>query len=333
MPDADGPLNVVADLTSSETASEETPAVGSEAVSEVVPAPPVTFSDVPESAGRASVQLNGGVPFFDVDEFSSQSFEAYSSLDDRGRCGACAAMVGPETLPTNVRGEIGEVKPTGWKIAKYDWIDGRYLYNRCHLLAYQLTGENANVRNLITGTRFMNVQGMQPYEDKVAWYVQRTGNHVLYRVTPLFEGDDELARGVVMEARSIEDDGAGVCFCVFCYNEQPGVMIDYATGANASDGTMEQVWEDQLSKVDGDGGIPPDAELSSTESDETAELVVSPPAAEVPEDCTYVLNTNSYQFHRPDCLSIEDMSEKNKWYFTGTREEAIEQGYSPCKRC
>ena len=287
-----------------------------------VPAPPVTLADVPDSDGRPSAQLNDGNPYFDAQEYAGQQLEAYSNQDAQGRCGPCVAMVGPETLPTEERGEIGEVKPTGWQIAKYDWIDGKYLYNRCHLIGYQLTGQNANTRNLITGTRFMNVQGMEPYEDQVAEYVQRTGNHVLYRVTPLFEGDDMLAHGVVMEAQSVEDGGAGVCFCVFCYNQQPGVTIDYATGDNASDGTMEQIWED-WNAYD---------EAASTESGLTAGASGSE-EADAPEEYDYVLNTNSHKFHVPSCSSVDDMSERNKYYFDGTREEAIDMGYDPCKRC
>ena len=168
----------------------------------------------------------------------------------------------------------------------------------------------------------MNVQGMEPYEDQVAEYVQRTGNHVLYRVTPLFEGDDMLAHGVVMEAQSVEDGGAGVCFCVFCYNQQPGVTIDYATGDNASDGTMEQIWED-WNAYD---------EAASTESGLTAGASGSE-EADAPEEYDYVLNTNSHKFHVPSCSSVDDMSERNKYYFDGTREEAIDMGYDPCKRC
>lgn len=292
--------------------------------SENVPAPDVSPSDIPASDGKAYVELNGDVPYFNADEYAGASFERYSPLDAKGRCGACAAMVGPDTMPTEERGEIGEVKPSGWQISKYDWVDGKYLYNRCHLIGYQLTGENANERNLITGTRFMNVQGMERFENEVADYVHRTGNHVLYRVTPLFDGDDLLARGVVMEAQSVEDGGAGVQFCVFCYNEEPGVTIDYATGDNASDGTMEQIWQDWDAY---------DQQQAAAESGAVAAGEEAAPAETPVPDCDYVLNTNTHKFHVPSCSSVSDMSEKNKYYFSGTRDEAIAQGYEPCKRC
>ena len=292
--------------------------------SDDVPAPDAAPSDIPASGGNPYVQLNGGVPYFDANEYAGASFERYSPLDSKGRCGPCAAMVGPETMPTEERGEIGEIKPSGWHISKYDWVDGKYLYNRCHLLGYQLTGENSNERNLITGTRFMNVQGMEPFENQIADYVHRTGNHVLYRVTPLFDGDDLLARGVVMEAQSVEDGGAGVSFCVFCYNEEPGVTIDYATGDNASDGTMEQIWEDWDAYDQEQAAAASGAAASGGGEAE--------PQGAAPE-CDYVLNTNTHKFHVPSCSSVSDMSEKNKYYFNGTRDEAIAQGYEPCKRC
>lgn len=190
------------------------------------------LSSIPEFSGSASVTINENMPFFEKSDMTEQSFEKYSNLDSLGRCGAAFANLSTDTMPTEKRGNIGSVKPTGWQISKYDFIDGEYLYNRCHLIAYQLSAENANKRNLITGTRFMNTSGMLPYENEVAEYIKRTNNHVLYRVTPMFEGDDLLCRGVLMEAYSVEDDGKGVCFNVFCYNAQPGVIIDYATGEN-----------------------------------------------------------------------------------------------------
>ena len=169
--------------------------------------------------------------FFSADELNGGVFETYSSLDDLGRCGVAFANICPELMPTEPRGEIGSVQPTGWHTVRYDdLIDGMYLYNRCHLIGYQLAGENANERNLITGTRFLNVEGMLPFENMVADYVEETGNHVLYRVTPDFQGDELVARGVQMEAYSIEDDGAGVCFNIYAYNIQPGIEIDYLTG-------------------------------------------------------------------------------------------------------
>ena len=177
------------------------------------------------------VEVNENVPYFGEDEYTTESFEIYSELDSFGRCGVAYANIGKDLMPVEERGEIGMVKPAGWHTVKYpEVIEDVFLYNRCHLIGYQLSGENANVQNLITGTRYLNVEGMLPFENKVASYVRETGNHVLYRVTPIFEKDNLLAEGVLMEAYSVEDEGKGVAFCVFAYNVQPGIEIDYATG-------------------------------------------------------------------------------------------------------
>ena len=192
-----------------------------------------SLSTVPAYSGSPYVAINDNVPYFSEDDYTTQSYESYSELDRLGRCGVCMASIGTDLMPIEPRGSIGSVKPTGWQTAKYDNVDGKYLYNRCHLIGYQLTGENANERNLITGTRYMNVQGMLPFENMVADYVKETGNHVLYRATPIFEGDDLVANGVLLEGYSVEDDGDGICFNVFCYNVQPDIVIDYATGDSA----------------------------------------------------------------------------------------------------
>lgn len=187
--------------------------------------------DVPEpSSGDAYVILNDNIPEFRESDKTTTAYECYSDLDGLGRCGYAMACVGSETMPTEERSSIGQVKPTGWHTVKYDFVDGKYLYNRCHLIGYQLTAENANKRNLITGTRYMNVQGMLPFENMVADYIKETNNHVLYRVTPVFEGKNLVASGVQMEAWSVEDQGEGVCFNVYVYNIEPGVAIDYYTG-------------------------------------------------------------------------------------------------------
>ena len=178
----------------------------------------VSLDALPEFSGDPFVEVNGNEPSFSEAERELPAFEAYAPLDGLGRCGTAFALIGPETMPTEERGSIGSVKPSGWHLVKYDIVDGSYLYNRCHLIAYRLAGENANERNLVTGTRFMNVRGMVPLEDRVASYVDRTGNHVLYRATPVFEGDDLVARGVHIEAESVEDGGAGISFNVFAYN-------------------------------------------------------------------------------------------------------------------
>lgn len=185
---------------------------------------------IPEYSGNPYVELNGNVPYFTDEELSTTAFELYSELDFLGRCGACYANICKEIMPTEERGSIGMVKPTGWHTVKYDCITDRYLYNRCHLIGYQLAGENANEKNLITGTRYLNVDGMLPFENEVADYVDETDNHVLYRVTPVFSDDNLVASGVIIEAKSVEDKGAGVQFNVYCYNVQPGISIDYIDG-------------------------------------------------------------------------------------------------------
>ncbi|MBQ2916802.1 MAG: DNA/RNA non-specific endonuclease [Clostridia bacterium] len=191
------------------------------------------LSTIPEFSNEPYVVLNDNKPEFTEEDFNKESFEEYSELDYLGRCGPAFAKVGIDTMPTEERGEIGMVKPSGWKTIKYDSVDGKYLYNRCHLIGYQLTAENANERNLITGTRYMNVQGMLPFENMVAEYVRETKNHVLYRVTPIFEGENLVASGVQIEAKSVEDNGEKICFNVYVYNNQPGITIDYSNGESS----------------------------------------------------------------------------------------------------
>ena len=189
-----------------------------------------SIEEIPPFSDAAYVAVNGNVPFFLPEEITDESYEYYSELDELGRCGVTMACIGTDLMPTEDRGEIGSVKPTGWQSVKYDCVEGKYLYNRCHLIGFQLAGENANKRNLITGTRYLNIEGMLPFENLVADYVKETNNHVLYRVTPLFDGDNLVAHGVLMEGYSVEDQGEGVLFCVYAYNAQPGIVIDYQTG-------------------------------------------------------------------------------------------------------
>lgn len=272
-----------------------------------------TLDNIPAYSGQAYVELNGNQPTFTEDELVTESFETYSPLDSLGRCGVAYANVGLDTMPTEERGSIGQVKPSGWQTVKYDCVDGKYLYNRCHLIGYQLTAENANKENLITGTRYLNVEGMLPFENLVADYVKETENHVLYRVTPIFEGDNLVASGVQMEAMSVEDKGEGVCFNVYCYNAQPGVAIDYATGDSWLEG-------DAPASSGSDSSAVP--EETSSGSTSTAE-----------QEQEYVLNTSSKKFHRPDCSGVTSMSAANRQDYTGTRQSLIDQGYSPCGTC
>lgn len=201
----------------------------------------ISIAELPPWTGLPYVVLEGNVPDFQEADYTTYAYESYSPLDPLGRCGVAEACVGISLMPTEERGNIGQVKPSGWQTVKYDIVDGKYLYNRCHLIGYQLTGENANRENLITGTRYFNVEGMLPFENMVADYVKETGNHVLYRVTPLYEETELVARGVVMEGWSVEDTGEGICFHVFVYNAQPGIVIDYATGESYLSGEGTEV--------------------------------------------------------------------------------------------
>ena len=265
----------------------------------------LNISDIPAYTGQPYVELNNNEPSFAESELTTELFECYSPLDSLGRCGTAYANVCKEIMPTEERGKIGMVKPIGWHTTKYDFVDGKYLYNRCHLIGYQLSAENANERNLITGTRYLNIQGMLPFENMAADYVKETNNHVLYRVTPIFEGDNHLALGVQMEALSVEDNGDGIKLNVFCYNVQPGVRIDYATGDNWPDGSMAAKAEP--------------AQVTAAHNETTA--------------TTYILNTNKKKFHYPACSSVKQMKDKNKRVFTGSRENVITQGYEPCQKC
>ena len=260
----------------------------------------VSLEEVPAYSGSPYVELDGNQPGFSLEERTTDSFETYSTLDAWGRCGPAYACIGQDLMPTEDRESISSVLPTGWVQAEYSFVDGGSLYNRCHLIGFQLTGENANEENLITGTRYMNVEGMLPFENMVADYIKETGNHVLYRATPVFEGENLVASGVVMEAFSVEDEGEGVCFHVYVYNVQPGVEIDYATG-------------------------------ESWETGDSASSALESQAEEQKTD--YVLNTSSKKFHLPDCPSVDSISEKNRQEYHGTREELIAQGYEPCGSC
>ena len=257
--------------------------------------PAVSLEELPAYAGEPYIIINDNQPFFEETDYTAEAFETYSELDALGRCGPAYACVGVELMPTEDRESISSVTPSGWVNVEYD---GQYLYNRCHLIGFQLTGENANEGNLITGTRYMNVDGMLPFENLVADYVKETGNHVLYRVTPVFEGDNLVASGVLMEALSVEDRGEGVCFNVYAYNVQPGISIDYATGESWADG-----------------------ESAPAED------------AQTPAETTYILNTSSRRFHLPDCSGVTSMSEANRQTYTGSREELLAEGYSPCGQC
>jgi DNA-entry nuclease len=300
--------------------------------------PVISLDSIPAYKDSPVVEINGNVPFFTDEEKTENTFEHYSELDSLGRCQAAFACVGQETIPTEERGEIGRVRPTGWHTVKYAGVDGNYLYNRCHLIAYSLAGENANEKNLITGTRYMNTKGMLPYEGRVADYIHITGHHVLYRVTPIFEGDNLLASGVLMEAESMEDDG--ISFCVYCYNVQPGVSIDYATGESSGpefkgSGAGTSASQQEVSGKSGDiaGGGTDSGNEAGASSDEGITAEKGEGASGENTDAAYILNTNTKKFHRPSCSSVKQISQQNRQEFTGARDELIQKGYDPCKRC
>lgn len=306
----DTPATVIADETSVSEASETAEAPESSAAEESIQSAEdvspqhagtetqFSYGSIPAYSGSPYVAVNENIPYFTDEELTTQSFETYSELDSLGRCGVAYACIGQDLMPTEDRESISEVTPSGWNNKEYDFVDGGWLYNRCHLIGFQLTGENANEKNLITGTRSMNVDGMLLFENMTADYIKETGNHVMYRVTPVFEGDELVPRGVLMEGKSVEDNGEGILFNVFVYNVQPGVEINYMTG------------DSKLTEAGGSES----SEQNSAEGE-------------------YILNTNTKKFHLPDCSSVTDMDEDNREGFSGSREELIDMGYEPCGRC
>ncbi len=269
----------------------------------------VSLSDIPEYSGVPFVEINNNVPFFTPDEVVTDTFEKYAPLDSEGRCGVAYANICRELMPTEKRGSIGMIKPSGWHTVRYDFIDGEYLYNRCHLIAYQLAGENANEQNLITGTRFLNNETMLKFEGKVYDYIMATNNHVLYRVTPFFDGENLLASGILMEGFSVEDNGKGICYNVFCYNVQPGVVIDYSNGESyAEEQSSESLFVEEsiTTFINADNNF---------------------------NEVQYIGNKNTKKFHYPNCSGVADMNEKNKVPLNCTRTEAIALGYLPCGIC
>ena len=254
----------------------------------------ISLDEIPAFSGEPFVIVNENVPAFTEEDYVTESYEIYEDLDALNRCTMTVACIGRDLMPTEDRGNIGQVKPTGWVTAKYDFVDGKYLYNRCHLIGFQLTGENANERNLITGTRYMNVDGMLPFENMVADYIKETGNHVLYRVIPIFDGDNLVADGVTMEAWSVEDNGEGICFYVYVYNVQPGVQIDYATGES---------WLAEPVEVPGENNE------------------------------TYVVNTSSGKFHLESCSQWKSIKEENRSTFETTRSQMLAWNFEPAGCC
>lgn len=264
----------------------------------IMPIQAYEIDSIPDYDGKPYVEIHNNEPEFSSKDMNTKSFESYSNLDSLNRPQVAYANVSKDLMPTTKRGSIGMVKPVGWHTVRYSGIDGKYLYNRCHLIGYQLTGENANRKNLITGTRYLNVEGMLPFENEVTNYIKSTNHHVLYRVTPIYNGNDLLAKGVQIEGYSVEDKGQGISFNVFCYNVQPGITINYKNGDSSS--SKENIIKQY-----------------ETKSDTTS----------------YILNVNTHKFHRPTCSSIRMMKDSNKIETNQSRDELIAKGYSPCKNC
>lgn len=321
---------------------------------------------IPVYNGDEFVPINNNVPDFTEEEIGTEEFYEFSELDQLGRAGCAWGCIGPSMLATEERGSIGMIRPSGWHTVKYDFVDGLYLYNRCHLIAFSLCGVNADERNLITGTRYLNIEGMLGIENRVYWYVKDTGNHVLYRVTPRYIGNDLLAVGVQMEAYSVEDRGERLSLNMFCFNVQPGVLIDYKTGDNRLDPNYEtsrsisaesdpEISVNEVGQGANDSGESgSDKQVSARGQEEKSfdtkdtssktetkegNAVESDKQNEenepyVPDEkVTYIINTNSGRFHLPECQSVQDMKEKNRKEFFGTREELLDAGYKPCGRC
>ena len=260
----------------------------------------IDINNIPAYSGNDYIVLNNNIPNFSDSDLTTTSFEEYSPLDSLGRCGVAYANIGTDLMPTEERESISSVKPSGWQSIKYDIVEGKYLYNRSHLIGFQLTAENANKSNLITGTRYFNANLMLPYENMVADYIKETNNHVLYRVTPVFEGNNLVATGVQMEAKSVEDTGEGIEFNVFVYNVQPGITIDYATGASAL--ASEEIH----------------SKKSSNNSSNKKTIIRG--------------NSKSKIYHCPGQRDYENMSDSVYLINFNSEEEAIAAGYRKASR-
>lgn len=302
----------------------------------------VSLDAIPAYDGRAYVAVNNNEPFFTDSDMTTTAFENYSDLDSLGRCGVAYANICKEIMPTEKRGKIGMIKPSGWHTVKYDVIKDRYLYNRCHLIGYQLAGENANPKNLITGTRYLNVEGMLPFENLVADYVNNTENHVLYRVTPMFSGSNLVANGVLIEAKSVEDNGGGILFNVYCYNVQPGVGINYENGDSWLDGTAPQEQSAQTGAAQNGGSQSSDGSQAGASTGDTGSSGSITGSAASGSDTSPAENSVSdssnsktmvhitatgKKYHRAGCRSLKKSDTEV------TLDEAKSMGLSPCGIC
>lgn len=294
----------------------------------------INLSDIPTYSGNAYITINNNIPNFSADELTTTAYETYSDLDSLGRTQIALASVGIETMPVSneERSSISHIKPSGWNQATYDNISGKYLYNRCHLIGWQLSAENDNKKNLITGTKYLNVNGMLPFENMVADYISETNNHVAYRITPIYEGNNLLASGIQMEAYSIEDNGAGICFNVYCYNVQPEITINYADGSSSGPSSSATSTPAVTSSQENT------TSTTSLKEEITSETISQPDntADNSNDNCnstTYILNTNTKKFHESTCHHVKKISEENYSETNETRDEVIAKGYEPCGTC
>lgn len=273
----------------------------------------LTVSQIPKYSGTAYVVINNNIPSFNSSELSTIGYERYSQLDSKGRCGVAIASCGKEIMPKEgeKRGSISNIKPSGWIQAKYSGISGGYLWNRCHLIGWQLSAENANKQNLITGTRYMNINGMLQFENMVADYIKETNNHVAYRVTPIYNGNNLVASGVQIEAYSIEDDGEGICFNVYCYNVQPGITINYATGESSNSQTS---------------ATEKNTTVKTTEKETEKQTISQNGNADSDNNLVWIPNSGSKYHARSSCSNMKNPSQV-------TKSEAEQRGYEPCKKC
>ncbi|MBR5295401.1 MAG: DNA/RNA non-specific endonuclease, partial [Clostridia bacterium] len=313
-------------------------------------------------SGEIFTILNDNIPSFSKKELTTTAYESYSSLDALGRCGVALASCGKEIMPKQgeERGSISSIKPSGWVQEKYDIVDGKYLYNRCHLIGWQLSAENANKKNLITGTRYFNTEGMLPFENMVADYIKETNHHVAYRITPVYDGDSLVAKGVRMEAYSVEDNGEGICFHVFVYNVQPGIVIDYVTGeSRLESSTSSQAPTTTTQAPTTTTQAPTTTTQAPTTTTQAPTTTTQAPttttqapttttqapttttqapttttaAPIITQTTIYVLNTNSLKIHYSSCRHIKTMKEENKQSYSGNLDALLNQGYSRCGTC
>lgn len=299
----------------SSTVSKKTEAKNSSVVGTGV-ATAVNPTAIPAFSGTAYIVVNNNQPNFSSSELTAKGYEKYSNLDNLGRCGVAIASCGKETMPgqNEKRGSISSIYPTGWVQKSYSGISGGYLWNRCHLIGWQLSAENANRQNLVTGTRYMNVEGMLPFENMVADYIKETGNHVAYRITPVFQGNNLVCSGVQMEAYSIEDKGNSICFNVYCYNVQPGITINYATGDSSGPSAQTSSNTSNVTTTK------PTNESSSVQ--QNSSIVTQTPSSEM----VWIPRTGSKYHRNASCSNMKDPTQV-------TRQEAESRGYEPCKKC